>query len=97
MESDLDWGQDLKRLSTRLNQLGVQSVWISYFGSADLSKRLAQTSYPLEPNDRPAGWVAISEAHLRKQPGSFGWLLNYPYERVGSSIRLYHFTTPPTG
>jgi len=95
VESDLDWGQDLKRLSARLNDLHVQSVWISYFGAADLSKRLAQTSSRLRAGDRPAGWVAISEAKLRKFPGDYGWLLNYPYERVGRSIRLYHFATPP--
>jgi 4-amino-4-deoxy-L-arabinose transferase-like glycosyltransferase len=95
VESDLDWGQDLKRLSARLNDLHVQSVWISYFGAADLSKRLGATPYELTANDRPEGWVAISEAKLRKFPGDFGWLLNYPYERVGSSIRLYHFATPP--
>ena len=95
MESDLDWGQDLKRLSARLNDLHVQSVWISYFGAADLSKRLAQTSSRLKANDRPEGWVAISEAKLRKFPHDYGWLLNYPYERVGRSIRLYHFATPP--
>ena len=95
VESDLDWGQDLKRLSARLNHLHVQNVWISYFGAADLSKRLAQTLHLLKANNRPAGWVAISEARLRKYPRDYGWLLNYPYERVGSSIRLYHFATPP--
>jgi 4-amino-4-deoxy-L-arabinose transferase-like glycosyltransferase len=96
VESDLDWGQDLKRLSTKLDQLHAQSVWISYFGSANLDKRLSQAVYPLQSNDRPAGWVAISEAKLRKQPRDYGWLLNYPYARVGSSIRLYHFAAPPT-
>ncbi|MGC2108189.1 MAG: glycosyltransferase family 39 protein [Candidatus Korobacteraceae bacterium] len=96
VESDLDWGQDLQRLSARLDQMHVQSVSISYFGYADLSQRLAQTVYPLKPNDRPAGWVAISEAKLRKYPGDYGWLLNYPYAQVGSSIRLYHFAAVPT-
>ena len=96
VESDLDWGQDLKRLSSRLDELHAPSVSIAYFGVADLSKRLTQTVYLLRPNDRPAGWVAISEARLRKHPGDYGWLLSYPYARVGSSIRLYHFSTPPS-
>ena len=60
------------------------------------AKRLAQTVTHLEPNDRPAGWVAISEARLRKHPADYGWLMRYPYERVGSSIRLYHFASAPT-
>ena len=96
VESDLDWGQDLKRLSTRLKELQVHDVWISYFGAADLSKRLVATPFSLTANDRPAGWVAISEAKLRKYPKDYGWLLQYPYERVGNSLRLYHFTTPPS-
>ena len=95
VESDLDWGQDLQRLSTTLNELHVQSVWISYFGSADLQKRLAQVSYGLKGSYRPAGWVAISEAVLRKYPQDFGWLMKYPYQQVGSSIRLYHFANAP--
>jgi hypothetical protein len=96
VESDLDWGQDLKRLRTDLEQLHVQDVWISYFGSASLRKELPQARHVLEANDRPAGWVAISEAKLRKDPKSYGWLFPYPYTRVGSSIRLYHFATAPT-
>ena len=94
VESDLDWGQDLKRLSAKLNELQIHDVWISYFGVADLSKRLAQTSYLLKADDRPVGWIAISEARLRKQPGAYGWLLKFPYEQVGHSIRLYHFNPP---
>ena len=35
-ESDLDWGQDLNRLSVRLRQLGVRRVSIAYFGTARL-------------------------------------------------------------
>jgi len=95
VESDLDWGQDLERLSQRLDALHVHSVWLCYFGVADFSKRLAQTAHELKPGDRPTGWVAISEARLRKRPNEYGWLAVYPYERVGSSIRLYHFASPP--
>ncbi len=38
VESDLDWGQDLKRLRTELERRQVQDAWISYFGSANLRK-----------------------------------------------------------
>ena len=95
VKSDLDGGQDLKRLSATLSELHASDVWISYYGTGDLSKRLARTVYQLKANDRPAGWIAISEAILRTQPGAYGWLSNYPYVRVGCSIRLYHFTAPP--
>jgi len=68
VESDLGWGQDLKRLNARLNELPAQRVWIAYFGAADLGKRLVATPYSLTANDRPAGWIAISEAKLTKYP-----------------------------
>ncbi len=97
VESDLDWGQDLARLSQRLDALHVDSVWLCYFGVADFSKLLAQRAHELKPGDRPAGWVAISEARLRKSANDYGWLALYPYERVGRSIRLYHFASPASG
>ena len=31
-ESDLDWGQDLHRLSLRLKERGIQEFSIAYFG-----------------------------------------------------------------
>jgi hypothetical protein len=95
VEDDLDWGQDLKRLNARLSSLHADSVWIAYFGAADLSNRLAPRFHMLNAGDRPTGWVAISEAKLLKYPGDYGWLMQYPYERVGKSIRLYHFETQP--
>ncbi len=101
VESDVDWGQDLNRLNTALMQRHVGVLWIEYYGFADLKKRLTPSSgaapqlHELKAGDRPLGWVAISEAKLRKYPASFGWLVRYPYERVGKSIRLYHFTTAP--
>jgi len=91
VESDLDWGQDLKRLSARLDQVHAEEVSIAYFGVADLSKRLKQKPSLLQANERPTGWVAISEAKLKKYPGDYGWLEKYPYERVGRSMRLYYF------
>ena len=91
VESDLDWGQDLKRLSARLDQVHAEEVSIAYFGVADLSKRLTQKPSLLQANERPAGWVAISEAKMKKYPQDYGWLEKYPYERVGRSMRLYYF------
>ncbi len=35
VDSSVDWGQDLKRLQTRIADLGAQEVKLSYFGSAD--------------------------------------------------------------
>ena len=37
MDSNLDWGQDLKRLAAWMRENGVTRVKLSYFGSADPS------------------------------------------------------------
>ena len=34
MDSNLDWGQGLLELRAFMEEEGVQSVWLSYFGSA---------------------------------------------------------------
>jgi len=35
VDSNLDWGQDLKGLKRYMDQHGIQRVWLSYFGQAD--------------------------------------------------------------
>lgn len=35
LDSNLDWGQDLKALARTLSELGAGSLYLSYFGSAD--------------------------------------------------------------
>jgi hypothetical protein len=98
VDSDLDWGQDLLRLSSSLQQRHVDEVSIAYAGSAGLD--LKQFSLPpfkqLAPHQPTSGWVAISL--LRLQMGGFGlpsdsfaWLNAYqPVCLVGRSIRLYY-------
>lgn len=91
MDSNLDWGQDLRRLENRVRALGIPALRLSYFGTADLER------HPLPPllpvvHDRPLpGWLAVSEAHLesREHGKTFPWLDRYRYERIGKSIRLY--------
>jgi 4-amino-4-deoxy-L-arabinose transferase-like glycosyltransferase len=91
IDSDLDWGQDLRRLDLRLAELNAREVWLQYHGTADSVKLFPTNWRPLDPHDRPTGWVAISENDFRENP-DFDWLTSFPYERVGRSIRLYHLT-----
>jgi len=96
VDSDFDWGQDLKRLSAVLQQQRIGFLWIAYEGSADLTPQGIPPSRPLLPNQRPAGWVAISEFCIKTAPQDFGWLEKYQPERVvGKTIRLYHFDSTP--
>lgn len=96
VDSDFDWGQDLKRLSSVLQQNHVDFIWIAYEGSADLTLHGLPPAQLLLPRQRPAGWVAVSEFFIRTAPRDYGWVENYKPERVvGKTIRLYHFDIAP--
>ena len=89
-ESDLDWGQDLDRLSRRLKELEVDHVSIKYFGtgaldtfsSAAYNALLESAGLPPHSTlsaDVPTthGYVAISLRYLTLEyakNGSFAWL-----------------------
>jgi 4-amino-4-deoxy-L-arabinose transferase-like glycosyltransferase len=94
-ESDLDWGQDLHRLSQRLKALRVEHVSIAYFGTARLDKA-DLPPYSILPLEAPAaqGYVAVSVRYLAMEyarAGSFAWLKHRtPLERIGKSIYLYN-------
>ena len=64
VDSDLDWGQDLQRLSDRLRQRGVGEVASSYFGTADVRKFGLPPFRDLTPYEKVSGWVAISARNL---------------------------------
>jgi len=70
VDSDLDWGQDLARLSKWLKARGVHEVAISYWGTADLTHADLPTYHELAPYKRVSGWVAIS-ARNRVIPSPF--------------------------
>lgn len=96
VDSDFDWGQDLKRLATVLKQRNIGFFWIAYEGTADLKQQDMPPSRMLQPNQKPAGWIAISEFKLKTDADQFRWLENYqPVCRAGKTIRLYHFDTAP--
>ncbi len=92
-ESDLDWGQDLNRLSQRLRALGVKEAAIGYFGTASLDDAGLPKYRELSPADPSTGYVAASVRLTTLEyaaDGSYGWLKRYrPIERVGKSIDLY--------
>lgn len=98
-DSDLDWGQDLKRLSEACRRHNIGFLHLAYNGSRGMD--LAQFPLPplaqLQPRDRPYGWVAVSERMLYLGNGEppydqFSWLRGEkPVQRVGDSILLYRF------
>ena len=93
-ESDLDWGQDLYRLSQRLKELHVSHVAIGYFGTAPLEKAGLPQYSVLSADVPTTGYVAVSVRYLTLEyakDGSFGWLRGRtPLQMIGKSIYLYN-------
>ncbi len=90
VDSDLDWGQDLRRLSQELARRRVERLYLAYSGSADLSLEHLPPFQSL-PRDAPVtGWIAIDMLTLKDNRPHYDWLLAYtPVTRVGKSIDLY--------
>jgi hypothetical protein len=88
---DLDWGQDLHRLSRELNRLGVERFHLLYIGSALPGKHDLPPFEPLNPRGGPvSGWVVT---HLRASvmfPEELRWLTERePAARAGKTFRIY--------
>jgi 4-amino-4-deoxy-L-arabinose transferase-like glycosyltransferase len=94
-DSDIDWGQDLYRLSRRLNELHVDHVSVLYFGTSPLD-RAGLPSYTVVPAAVPVthGYLAVSVRYLTFEyvkTGSTAWLKDRaPLEIIGKSIYLYN-------
>jgi hypothetical protein len=100
-DSDLDWGQDMTRLGTRLRELGAASVTFrplvfDYYDKRGLPPM--DFGSPLEPS---AGWNAVGLTEWKVlrmgvDPPATPWpdrTTAKPVERVGKSTLLYYF--PP--
>ena len=90
VDSDLAWGQDLRRLERRLAELKVPAFSFAYLGTADLKRETFPTLTRLAPGHPTTGWVAITAlARVHAQSG-YAWLDAYtPVEKIGKSIDLY--------
>lgn len=90
VDSDLDWGQDLRRLERRLAQLKVASVSLAYRGTADLYREALPPFVRLPPYHPGTGWIAITALTREHEPAGYAWLGAYrPVERIGTTIDLY--------
>lgn len=103
VDSDLDWGQDLKRLSARLHEVRATSVAFTGFDYADLE---GEHGFPpihgMNPRAPVEGWNAIGvtcwkELRIVTWPDQIP-----PKERVGKGMLLWYFppvnrNAPPPG
>lgn len=105
VDSNYDWGQDLKRLAQYVERHNIEKISVDYFGGGSPEYYLGKKFEPWwsARGAPPAGgWFAISATFrqgafgtpvkglIRKPEDSYEWLAKYPpVARVGYSIFLY--------
>jgi hypothetical protein len=70
VDSNLDWGQDLKRLKTWLDNNGVNKIYLDYFGGGNTEYYLKEKFLPWwgerNPGELPKGsYLAVSASQLQ--------------------------------
>jgi hypothetical protein len=103
VDSDLDWGQDLKRLAKRLRELGAREVAATPPGLSEREVTLAhlrRLGFPrvtdLDPVTPSSGWNAVSLTILKvwmpewARPHAPWPETTEPLERVGGGVLLFY-------
>ncbi|MBI2640311.1 MAG: glycosyltransferase family 39 protein [Candidatus Sungbacteria bacterium] len=103
VDSNYDWGQDLKRLAQYVEKNKIEKLAVDYFGGGNPRYYLGDKYEPWQSSRGPAsGWFAISATFrqdafgktapgfIRKPEDSYEWLKPYPPAgQIGYSIFLY--------
>src|SRR6185437_8146511 len=91
VDSNLDWGQDLRVLSDTLAARHVASVSLFYFGSTPVGAVHLADTVRLGGSAHATGWIAVSQTYLQGDyVDCFTWLRSHqPVARIGSSMLLY--------
>ena len=97
VDSNLDWGQDLRALLKHVDENDIRPIKIIYFGAPRLLEYNGYHAPHVECFEIQSGYIAISVTHLQSVyllPGCFEWLKEYePIKRIGYSIHIYEI--PP--
>jgi hypothetical protein len=103
VDSNLDWGQDLKRLKIFMEENGIKKIKLDYFGGSSPSYYLGDKYEKLDAGNisQRNGWLAVSATLLQGGRGIatkgfnqnttyYRWLDNYePRAKIGYSIFVY--------
>jgi hypothetical protein len=110
VDSNLDWGQDLKGLKKYMETNHVDRISLSYFGADSPSRYGIEydwlpSYYLVDPTDRnemrikPEQLLAISVTNLQgvyfKNKEMYKWLFDYrPVAKIGNSIFIFDLNQP---
>jgi len=105
-DSNLDWGQDLKRLAKWADQQGIEKIKVDYFGGSDvnyyLGNKYEEWHGDYKPEDAKGNYLAISASFLQQgqavpakgfnqSTDYYLWLTQYkPITVIGNSIFVYY-------
>ncbi|MBI2062596.1 MAG: glycosyltransferase family 39 protein [Candidatus Yanofskybacteria bacterium] len=108
VDSNVDWGQDLKRLADWVNENRIPKISLDYFGWADAGYYLGDKYIWINAGryknareflaDNPVGgYIAVSKSFFmgsrEKLETSYAWLDAYtPVADIGNSIFVWHIT-----
>ncbi len=103
VDSNLDWGQDLKRLAKYVDENNIEKIKLFFFGGSKPEFYLGDKFVPYYPERGPTtGWLAISATLLKEGQATavrgytgstthFMWLTQYePITVIGNSIFIYN-------
>lgn len=95
LDSNIDWGQDLKGLKIYLDEKGIKNVTLGYWGK-DSPERIGISYKPVNCYPEP-GLIAVSVNTLyglqEQRSYCLEWLRSYkPIDKIGYSIFIYNIT-----
>jgi 4-amino-4-deoxy-L-arabinose transferase-like glycosyltransferase len=98
VDSDLDWGQDVKRLARAAQARGIREITTCRAGAVPLAVYAPEVREERAcPSQPVAGWLAVGLSDLKAfHADALGWLARErPVARIGSSMLLYHVASRP--
>jgi len=96
VDSNLDWGQDLRRLARFAEEKNIEKIKVDYFGGGDVKYYMGDRAVIWHADDGPTtGWLAVSATFLQTSRGnpwaSYEWLDQHkPVAKMGYSIFVYN-------
>jgi hypothetical protein len=96
VDSNLDWGQDLRRLKKFVEKNNIDKIKVDYFGGGDVKYYLGDRAELWHADNGPTtGWLAVSATFLQTSRAyswaSYEWLDEHePVEKIGYSIFVYN-------